>query len=122
MLTPYNRDQVRGSAVTTNATPTVALRLPMDKGEKGLWTIRARANQYADGAAYAAYLRVVDTYRPGEGNIAVRGSVSTLGTDIESTGTMDIAIAANTTTQTLDVTVTGLAATNLEWELEATRA
>lgn len=118
----YNRNNIKVSGVTTNATPTVITRLPMDKGEKGLWTIRAKANQYADGAAYAAYARHVDAYRPEEGNIALRGSAVTIGTDIESTSTMDISITANTTTQTLDVTATGIAATNLEWEVEATRS
>jgi hypothetical protein len=119
MRTPYDRDRVRGSGVTINATPTIIGRIPFDKGEHRLVDVRVRANQYADGAAYGRYVRRALIDRPEEGNIVLGGSVETVGTDGEGTGTQDISVAVNTTTQTLDITATGLASTNIEWNWEA---
>ena len=119
MRTPYDRDRVRGSGVTINATPTIIGRIPLDKGEHRIAEVRVRANQYADGAAYGRYVRRALIDRPEEGNIALGGSVETIGTDGEGTGTQDIGLTVNTTTQTLDITATGLASTNIEWTWEA---
>ena len=115
----YDRDRVRGSAVTVNATPTIIGRIPFDKGEWKIADVRVRANQYADGAAYGRYVRRALVDRPQEGNIALAGSVETMGTDSEGTGTQDIGLTVNTTTQTLDITATGLASTSMEWIWEA---
>lgn len=115
----YDRDKAKGSGVTTNATPTVIGRIPFEKGECKIVDVRVRANQYADGTAYGRYVRRALVDRPEEGNIALGGSVEVMGTDAEGTSTQDIDLTVNTTTQTLDITATGLASTNIEWNWEA---
>lgn len=113
----YDRTVARQSAVTTNATPTVIARFPMDKGERGEWIIRTHAKEYADGSEMAAYEDVLFAHRPDEGNIAISGS-STQRVIQEVTGSMAVTIAANTTTQCIEVTATGVAAKNIEWSVE----
>ena len=109
-----------GCGVTTNATPTVIARLPMDKGEAGEWVIRTVAREYADPSSeqLAAYEDVVMAYRPGEGNIALSGS-STQRVINEVTSTMAVTVSANTTTQTIDITATGVSSKNIEWGVRA---
>lgn len=116
----YDRDVAEFEAVTTNATPTVGARFPLDKGERGLFSVYVTAWTYGDGAQYAAYVHEFEAYRPEEGNIALLGAVTTRVLT-EATASMDSAIAANTTTQTIDNTVTGVALINLVWRSEWVR-
>ena len=113
----YDRRTVRASGVTTNATPTVIARFPMDKGEFGQWVIRTVAKEYDSGAELAAYEDVLLARRPGEGNVAISGSV-TQRVIQEVTSSMAVTIAANTTTQCIEVTATGVASKNIEWTVE----
>lgn len=119
---PYDRAVVRwpSAAVTSNATPTVIGYLPMDKGEAGTWYITATAREWGEPAApeLASYDVRVTVARPQEGNIAVSGSPS-YSTISETTGTMDVTVAANTTVQALAITATGVAAKNVEWGIDA---
>lgn len=114
----YDRRTARASGVTTNATPTVIARFPMDKGEFGEWVIRTTAREYDGGAELAAYEDVLLARRPGEGNIAISGSV-TQRVIQEVTSSMAVSVAANTTTQCIEVTATGVSDKNIEWSVEA---
>lgn len=114
----YDRRTARAAGVTTNATPTVIARFPMDKGEFGQWVIRTVAREYDGGAELAAYEDVLLARRPGEGNIAISGSV-TQRVIQEVTSSMAVSVAANTTTQCIEVTATGVSAKNIEWSVEA---
>lgn len=114
----YDRRTARAAGVTTNATPTVIARFPMDKGEFGQWVIRTVAREYDGGAELAAYEDVLLARRPGEGNIAISGSV-TQRVIQEVTSSMAVSVAANTTTQCIEVTATGVASKNIEWSVEA---
>jgi len=113
----YDRRTARASAVTTNATPTVIARFPMDRGEFGEWVIRTVAKEYDAGTELAAYEDVLLARRPGEGNVAISGSV-TQRVIQEVTSSMAVTIAANTTTQCIEVTATGVASKNIEWTVE----
>lgn len=113
----YDRRTARATGVTTNATPTVIARLPMDKGECGQWVISTTAREYDGGAELAAYEDVLLARRPGEGNLAISGSVTQRVVQ-EVTSSMAVSVAANTTTQCIEVTATGVAAKNIEWAVE----
>lgn len=113
----YDRRTARAAGVTTNATPTVIARFPMDKGEFGQWVIRTTAREYDGGAELAAYEDVLLARRPGDGNLAVSGSVTQRVVQ-EVTSSMAVSVAANTTTQCIEVTATGVAAKNIEWTVE----
>lgn len=113
----YDRNSVKASGVTTNATPTVIARFPMAKGEFGQWVIRTVAREYGDGAELAAYEHVLLARRPGEGNVAISGSVTERVIQ-EVTSSMAVSITANTTTQCIEVTATGVASKNIEWTVE----
>ena len=68
----------------------------------------------AGGANYAHYVRKV-AIKNNQGTTALMGAVSTIGTDVESVGTYDVAITAESTFDSLVITVTGGAGTNIRW-------
>ncbi|MBZ9675140.1 LamG domain-containing protein [Mesorhizobium sp. ES1-1] len=118
----YDRTYISktSSGVTSTATATVIGRLPMDKGEAGDWVIKTMAKEYGDPASpeFADFEDKVSAYRPGEGNVVVASSVQRVIN--RSTVTITLTIVANTTTNTLDITVVGVNPKNLEWGYEAT--
>jgi hypothetical protein len=108
----YERD-FSGKGYTTNATPLDIAKLPLAEGEYIEWrgTITARSD---DGSERGSYSRVMRAYRDVNGNVTVAGT-DTLGTDDETTAGMDVSFAADTTAQTVDLNVTGVASTNMQW-------
>ncbi|TWB15589.1 hypothetical protein [Nitrospirillum bahiense] len=101
---------------TTDATPTVIARLPMAEGDEVQLMVDVEAVEY--GAAPTermGYQRRARVYRLPNGNVTV-ASVQTLGTDYESaTTTCDVTVVADTTSQTVCVQATGVAAKRLAW-------
>lgn len=117
----YDRNVVARppSGITTNATATVIGRIPMDKGEAGDWTIRTMAKESGEPASpeFADFEDKVSAYRPGEGNVVIAASVQRVIN--RSTVTITVSIVANTSLNTLDITVVGVNPKNLEWGYEA---
>jgi hypothetical protein len=113
----YERD-FAGKGYTTDATPLDIAKLPLAEGELIEWrgSITARSD---DGTERASYTRVVRAYRDVNGNATLAGA-DTLGTDDETTAGMDVAFAADTTAQTIDLQVTGVASTNIQWSYSGT--
>jgi hypothetical protein len=113
----YERD-FAGKGYTTDATPLDIAKLPLAEGELIEWrgSITARSD---DGTERASYTRVVRAYRDVNGNATLAGA-DALGTDDETTAGMDVAFAADTTAQTIDLQVTGVASTNIQWSYSGT--
>lgn len=105
-----------GAGYTTDATPLDVAKLPLAEGESVEWsgTVLARSD---DGSERANYRRIVRAYRDLNGDVTVEGA-DTLGTDDETTAGMDVAFAADTTAQTVDLQVTGVASTNIQWSFD----
>ncbi|MDZ5648940.1 LamG-like jellyroll fold domain-containing protein [Nitrospirillum sp. BR 11828] len=103
-------------AVTTDATPTVIARLPVAEGDELQLMVDVEATEY--GAAPSermGYQRRARVYRLPNGNVTV-AAVQTLGTDYESaTTTGDVTVVADTTSQTVCIQATGVAAKRLAW-------
>jgi hypothetical protein len=109
--------QMRGR--TTDDTPTemlladsVKLTIPANVALFG--TIEIAAIQVTTAAESAHYVRKFAIQRLGSTTTLI-GSVTTVGTDYESSAGMDVAITADDTGDFLKVEVTGLAATTLRW-------
>jgi hypothetical protein len=110
--------QMRG--YTTNATPTemvvasgpIKLTIPENVALFG--TIEIAAIQVTTPTETAHYVRKFAIQNLG-GTTTLIGSVTTVGTDHETTAGMDVAITADDTGDFLKVEVTGIASTNLRW-------
>lgn len=103
------------SGSTTNNTATVLAAIPV--GEDELVIVRAFGGALRDTGAEALWTDAVLGFRrDGSGNVTAVGSVNTR-TANDSSGTPTITLVANTTDQTVDVTVTGETSKNFEWAL-----
>lgn len=104
------------SAETANATPVVVYAHPLP--ELGSAMIVAYCHAVQDDATQT--LRTTYTHafrRAASGNVTAVGS-ATSATANDSAGTPTFTIAANTSDQTIDLTLTGEAATNYYWLVE----
>lgn len=72
------------------------------------------AVQETTGAQAAHYIRKFGVKNV-SGNAELVGSVTTIGTDYESSSGLDISVTAGNTNDVLNISVTGLASTNLRW-------
>jgi hypothetical protein len=109
--------QMRGR--TTDDTPTEmllanAVKLTIPSNVVLFGTIEIAAIQVTTPTESAHYVRKFAIQNLG-GTTTLIGSVTTVGTDHESSAGMDIAITADDTGDFLKVEVTGLAATTLRW-------
>jgi hypothetical protein len=104
---------------TTDATPTDIAKIPLtEKTVVGI-IVHVIAREVADSSTeHGFWNKQALFYRDLSGNATLQGSVQSIGTDIETTGTMDVTLEADTTAQTADVKVTGVAATTLEWRVK----
>jgi hypothetical protein len=119
--TPIQFGETALWTATTNATATEAFidgtggssRFTLVAGQTygGMIHIVARKS---DGSQSASYSRRVCIQRTGSTTSLV-GSVQTIGTDIEDDASWDVTISADDTHDSLMITVTGVAATNIRW-------
>lgn len=104
---------------TTDATPTelfldgTSERISFGAGNAFFLTVEVCAFSET-GADAAHYIRKVAISNI-SGTTALIGSVSTIGTDVETQAGYDVSITADDTNDALIVTVTGGAATNIRW-------
>ncbi|TWB20686.1 concanavalin A-like lectin/glucanase superfamily protein [Nitrospirillum amazonense] len=116
-VAPIDPNRVAFPAVaTTDATPTVVARLPLAEGDELQLFVDVEATEYgATPTERMGYQRRARVYRLPNGNVTV-ATVQTLGTDYESaTTTCDVTVVADTTSQTVCVQATGVAAKRLAW-------
>lgn len=104
---------------TTDATPTDLFlngssnRLVIPSGY--IWALMIEVLGVSDdGTKGAHYCRKVTITNIG-GTTALMGAVSTIGTDQETDAGLDVTITADDTNDAVDISVTGLAATNMRW-------
>jgi hypothetical protein len=99
---------------TADATATVIKRIPLAQGEAVI--VRAFvAGKKTDLSAVAGINQWAVFRRAAAGNVTLAGSVQ--GTTVEdSAGAPVIALSANTTAQSVDLSVTGIAAESWKWE------
>jgi hypothetical protein len=104
---------------TTNATPTELFldgsseRIAFGPDNAYFLTVEV-AGFSETGADAAHYIRKVAISNV-SGTTALIGSVSTIGTDVETQAGYDVAITADDIDDGLVITVTGAAATNIRW-------
>jgi hypothetical protein len=110
----YDPSVVEASGVTADATPRDLLKLAIAEGFAAGFeaTVSAAEHGNVDGER-ACYRITGHVARDYLGNVMVE--MLTPPTPYESTGTMDAVAAADTTAQTLDLTVTGVASKTLVW-------
>jgi lysophospholipid acyltransferase (LPLAT)-like uncharacterized protein len=77
-------------------------------------TVNILGIKTTDGTVAAHYIRKFAVKNVG-GTTSLTGTVTALGTDYESDAGLDVAVTANNTTDSLDITVTGIAATAMRW-------
>jgi hypothetical protein len=122
---PFSPRRITARGVTTDATP-LALAPRVHIGERETLIVQATIVGRVFGASDGqriGYQRRATYYRDAGGNVTLQGSVQTIGTDTEVTGTADATLLIDTTAQTVTPQVTGVAATRIVWTatLETTR-
>ena len=102
------------TATTSDATPKVMAQIPVAVLEALTVTVTV-VGKKADATAACHVSQWAGFRRASGGNVTLVGALQ--GTTIEdSAGTPAIALSANTTAQTVDLTVTGIAAEAWGWE------
>jgi hypothetical protein len=107
-------------AATTDATPTVIAAVHVAEGEARTFQAFVTAQEAGDpGSGTEHLLARVDfsLRRPIGGNVEVLGTPTVTIID-ETTGSMDVTLAADTSNQLGELTGTGVASTDLVWETE----
>ena len=106
------------TAQTTNATPTVVATVPVSTNQAVTVTVGFTGvkTTYVDTLGG----QVVGTFSRAAGNIA-RASTPLISTiNSLALATAGISLVANTGTQTVDITLTGVAATTIKWSYQIT--
>lgn len=115
----FNEIPLSQVAVTTDTTPQVIFKVPL--GELHVAYIDlfvlVLADDFNDGGAVTA--QSVAARRPGGNVVALPAKISTLINTFTPTAPQ-LSIVGNTTTQTIDVTVTGIAGRSLRWWMDGT--
>lgn len=117
----YNQHtlSIKPFITTANATPAelrlglAAARITVPAAQT--WGFVASiVGRQSGGGNHAFYIRqgIIDNTG---GTTQIRGSVQTIGTDIETNAAWDVAITADNANSALAITVTGAAATNIRW-------
>ena len=103
------------TGTTTDATPTVIGSIPLDELVTMGVVVHVLTTEYNVSGERGYYIRQALFYRDVSDDVTLQGSVQTIGNDIEVTAGQDVTLTANTTDQTIDITVTGVAASNIKW-------
>lgn len=103
--------------VTTDATASVVVgAIPVYEGETLTIEATVDAAEDRDVTGEAASYRLVGKfYHDVAGNVTIVGAVQDAITPIETTAGMAASLVANTTDQTVEVQVTGVAASTINW-------
>jgi hypothetical protein len=102
------------SALVLDATSGINLYVTIPSGIAMFGQIDICAIQEATGVEAAHYIRKFGIKNVG-GTTELIGSITSIGTDHESSGGLDVTITADNTGDYLNISVTGLASTTLRW-------
>ena len=104
---------------TTDATPIVAAEFDAAQYPLECFFFEVKVVAvYSDGSKGASYWRQACFRSAADGTLTQIGATRTVVTDNEDTAGMDVTVAASTTKA--QVTVTGVAATTINWVLDNT--
>lgn len=98
---------------TTDATATTALSLPVPLASGII--ARVSVLGVRDDGSEGIGSEIIARARRAAGNVTLIGTNTAVGTAEDSAGTPTVVVNANTTSQALDVVVTGEAAKNFLW-------
>lgn len=101
---------------TTDDTPSVAVEFPVKPSKNYWFEIKVTAS-YSDASGGGTWWRQASFRTSSASAITQIGSTRSVVTDNESSGGMDVTVAASGTD--IQVTVTGVAATNIQWTLHS---
>ncbi len=106
---------------TTNATPAIAYSVPLGQGRASF--IQAKAIAVQSDFSHTQSLDIQAGFRRASGGNVTKSTPANNRGFLISSGDFsgaspDIDIVANTGTQSIDVTVTGKAATTINWYIE----
>lgn len=99
---------------TIGATPTVAVNFPT-RASKAYWVELKVLATYSDTSKAAMYWLAGCFRTDSAGTLTQVGATASVITAIEDTAGMDCTMAASSTN--VAVTVTGVAATNIQWQI-----
>lgn len=103
-------------ALTANATPVIVAKIPVAEARASHVKVLGVAKR--DTGAEVLRTDIQNAYfRIAAGNVTQVGAATSV-TANNSSGTPTVTLVANTTDQTVDVTITGEAAKNFEWFLD----
>ena len=103
------------TATTTDATPKTVYAVPLAAGEMA--GVKAFANGKKADLSAAAGANLTGWFRrAAAGNVTLVGVLQGAVQE-DSAGSPSVTLSANTTTQTVDVVVTGIAAETWKWEV-----
>ncbi len=109
--------RVGAYAATTSATPAIPLAIPVPPNSCIM--IEAKAVGLRDTGAEGFRSTVTHAFRrDGTGNVTAISTATTVTVE-DSSGAPTLTIAANTTDQTVDVTITSEASKNFLWDVYA---
>lgn len=103
------------TGITEDATPTDIGKIHMKEGETVGLIVETLSTEHDVSGERGYHIRQALFYRDEGGNVTLQGSVQAIGTDIEVTVGMDVTLEADTTAQSIDIKVTGVAASNIKW-------
>jgi len=101
---------------TTDATPVVAVEFPVKPSKVYWFEVKVDAS-YSNASGGGSWWRQASFRTDSASAITQIGSTRSVVTDNESDGGMDVTIAGSGTD--IEVTVTGVAATNIQWLLSS---
>lgn len=105
-----------GASPTGSAIPT-ATRIIIDPSSTWMVGVRIVARS-TGGTDNAVYHRRCCIKRDAANNTVLVGAVQVVGTDIESNPAWDVSLASDDTNESLQILVTGAAATSIRWVAE----
>ena len=109
-------EYVEHSQTTTDATATTVDSISVAEGQTVLMLVKAIARN-SDGSKQGTFYIAGTFYRNTSGNVIQEGSTYSLYSDITLGSTIDVTLVANTTTQAIDVKVTGETSETFSWLL-----
>jgi len=103
--------------VTTDATPFVVGSIDVSEGETVLVYVKGSCHNDADITKSASFVAMRTIYRAAAGNVTALHDQHDIANYAADGFAPDITIVPNTGTQRVDVTITGVAATTINWKV-----
>ena len=109
-------EYVYKTEVTSDDTQTTVHQESLAALQVMAVTVKAVVKK-SDGTVVGQFLIAAAFRREASGNVVISGNQHNIVKDVTGSAALSIAIEANTTTQTVDVKVTGIAASSYTWEV-----